>query len=346
MNEKYQPTSEDTENAENEANQFNKMVDKRQIGAEYLSLLLKEQTPEQVQEIVRAAEKHVRNINAFGELAHGNNAIDYGTFQNIIQDGLKSFLDVKRETGKEPGVFTLYPDGISCGMNGVGFSLNEDAGIKHNDASTYGVNHPQELEKNVSQQFKSKFIPLTFIINPNFVRDSLEHIPDLPKDQQQDPILFVGSEFFHIQIFQKHMEDFQKSVKKLEETQEGFPARLIEYCKKVGWVDAAIKSKKANSPGDFLLTAACPNYDAFYGEVVISNRYKNLTNERMVDGIVIPANYSKQTAQWLSTLAIKDPRSAIPLYDIDGNLIWPVRMSSDEVKNFADKKNNAIAKPD
>ena len=61
----------------------------------------------------------------------------------------------------------------------------------------------------------------------------------------------------------------------------------------------------------------------------------------MVDGIVIDPRHSRQTIQWMNSYMPDHPERAIPVYDIYGNLLWPGKMTNEQVKQFVaerDKK--------
>jgi len=321
MPETYSYSDEERQEAED----FNKLVDDKKISIEYASNLPKEQTPELTREIIAAAEKHIRDINAFGELAHGARRVDEDTFTDIMQNGFRTLADRYDGIEKVPQEYrfsSLYPEMVSCGMNGVGKFFKGDEGLFYNDASQYGVERPDKWqEENYGKtQFSSDAVRMTFIINPEYVRESIKYAEGLPDGERwrDRAICFVADKFYAL----RNNEPPEVIV------EYPFFKKILDYCNKVGWLDAS----KAQNGFDFLQGYSSPNDDAFWGEVVISNKYKEEINQPMTDGIVINPAYSAQTIKWMNDFVMANPNKAIPIYDIYGNLLWPVKKSNEEIK--------------
>jgi hypothetical protein len=311
-----------------EAEKFNRMVDEGLIGTEYASTLPKEQSPELTKEIIKNAEEHIRDVNAYGELAHGS-ILNQEEFVDIIENGLKTLADKHGGVENIPSVYrftSFFPDMVSFAMNGFAPFANSE--LKWNAATSFGVTEPQyEFEKEQiksGMQFGSKHMGITFIANPRYITQALEHEEKDLSDRGQKPVIFVDASSFNQFI---HMDP-----QEIENDESPFFKRLTDYCKSVGWVSAYKHGK--GSVGAFLHYNTEPSYEAFPGEVIVSNKYTKLVKEPMVDGVVIDPRHSRQTIQWMNSYIPDHPERAIPVYDIYGNLLWPRKMTNEQVKQF------------
>lgn len=325
------------EEAWTEAKKFNQLHNENKVSGEYLSVLLPDQSPENVQEIIQNAEKQLQDINSFGVLAHGSRGLDKEEFKSILGEGLKS-LNQLSEEGKNMGkMFALYPDSISFEMSGVfPFGSNE---FKGNSASQFGVEGPSSYESKDDylnrDKREYKTITCSFIANPEYIRQKISKSAQGHKRE----ILIVGPMIA--------LDNHQ--VNEGAHTYGSAHKALIELSNRNGWGEAA-KPFKDKYQDDILQALSWQNHEAFYGEIVLLPEESDGTiKEPMLNGMVIEPAYSTQVISWLNEIVTDDPSKAVPLYDIYGNLIWPKQMSYEEVKQLVaerDKDNQIENKPE
>jgi hypothetical protein len=311
-----------------EAEKFNRLHKGGRVSGEYLSVLPADQSPEETERIIESAERRMQDVNSFGVLAHGSRSLDKDTFVSILTGGLKSKKQLAKEGKDKMGSnlgFGLYPDAVSFEMSGA---WDEKGKLEYNSASQYGVrphnpswqgDEDKEKERYLnSPKSDSKWVDCTFIANPEYIRRKIEQDVKL----NETGLFITGTRL----ASEDNEEPFGDNQKK-----------IIDYAKKVGWLDAA--KDKAPNPSKFLDDYSFPNYDAHHGEVVLYDRDEDANiSEPMLSGVVVRPENSTQVIGWLNEIAKTNPEKVVPVYNIYGDLIWPVNMPNEKVKEFIEKK--------
>ena len=325
-----------------EARQFNEMQNRRDVSSSFLSKhLRKEQTPEMLESQIEAALEKVRDTWAFGTMLHGTNSLSEQTFIDIMTNGLKcrKLLAMKGEPGKHRGLAseTNYPWHVS-------------------------------FEMNVGQER----IPFAYyyILDPEYIRELLRrnnallHLQTSRKTGEQlagDEIKFVGNRF--------GSNPYYAPIDKFDPTapikQSPVIKQVLEYAEQAGWIDAAAEVYEREMDNPVYKEYDLPHVE--YDKTVFANTYFRPIDYKSVEsqglgatpypgeiilsasvmssdnypnplcGIIVPEESQEQVLGWLNQISVEDIRNAMPIYNEQGDLLWPKRMSRQEIVSQSQK---------
>ncbi|KKP93267.1 MAG: hypothetical protein US25_C0014G0008 [Candidatus Moranbacteria bacterium GW2011_GWE1_36_7] len=326
------------ESAQEEGNIFNDLLKRDKIDAQFLSkVITREQTPENVYEVFERVISKIQDIRRDGSISHASHK---ALPDDVLPNGLKSRTRLQRE-GKFKGGYchdTVFRHHVSCASrNHCGGEFN------------YYLDN--EFLKHIFRNDSSFF---------DQIRTDLDGKPP----REKELIKFVG-EYFHKNGY--------------SHTQGSMIEKMLDEAERLGWITEArinfeetkkwhekkghfektgdpyidkIKEIKVFDRECFAYAYMRPLENRFYhnafgnnskphdGEIVIDFDNINLNNFQgnPIAGVAIE-NEQMDVIKNINKLSVNEIKNAVPIYNTQGDLIWPIKMKYSEIKKYIETKN-------
>lgn len=261
-------------------------------------------------EVEAMISEKLQDILETGIVSHGTRYLNSAILENMITEGLKSRTDIEKDGDSAEGMFdfTIFPHHVS-------FSLSmHDVDVFIGPAKNNIV-------------LDDKFLKFMF---GRYASKAIENsvMGFIGGEEDRDPIRFVGVDLNNYGKFG-----------------EGTVNNILSTAQKKGWISAIqygsddmFKELFIGLPGEKDVQFA--SLSAHDNEIIIDPQcfhdYLKEIHENPIGGIVLEGNQGRRKHLFsrLSELCSQSTQNFVLVYNENGDLLWPKKMSYEEVKAF------------